>query len=139
MLNVQVDKYGAVVAMHHSVVAHPRTNLAGSRCPIWLIRPRSTKIKPGGLTQPPSERESGKYTHHLRLLPPRTKSILVHSFVTFGDHPVKVAKLAETLNLGVSARVSKNLKSGSWFPPGVYVSVNLLSTRTGGTLPVTTP
>ena len=49
---------------------------------------------------------------------------------------MKVAKLAETLNLGVSSRVSKNLKLGSWFPSGVYVLVNLLFTGTGGIFPV---
>ena len=79
---------------------------------------------------------SGKCTYHLRLLPPRTKSSLVHSVVEVGDHPVNVAKLAETLNLGVSARVSKSLKSGSWFLSGVYTSVNFLSTCTGGAFPV---
>lgn len=93
------------------------------------------------LTRPLSQvySRSGKCTYHLRLLPPRTKSILCHSFVTVGDQPVKVAELAETLNLGVTTRVSKNLKSGTWLPPGVYFSVNFLSTFIGGIFPVIIP
>lgn len=52
---------------------------------------------------------------------------------------MNVAKLAETLNLGVSARVSKNLNVGIWSSPGEYFSVNLLSTCTGDNLPVIIP
>jgi hypothetical protein len=76
-------------------------------------------------------------TYHPRLFPPKIKSILVHSVVSIGDHPVKVAKFPDTPNLGVSARVSKNLKSGNTSPRGLYFTANFLSTFTGDSFPVT--
>ena len=42
VLDNQVYEYGAVVAVHHPVVAHSCTNLACSGCPVWLTRIHNT-------------------------------------------------------------------------------------------------
>lgn len=145
--------------MHHPVIAHPCADLVRGRCPVWCTcvyartrrKPRRRKPnKPIWLPFPSVCNRSGEFTYHLLRSPPtRTKSILVHSSVTTGDHPVKVAKFAARPNLGVSARVSKNLKSARpppprwwwwWCSPAVsYLSLNSLSTCTGGVFPVTIP
>ena len=53
---------------------------------------------------------------------------------------MNVAKFLDTPNRGVSARVSKNLKSGSGaVGPRLYLSLNFLSTSTGGIFPVMIP
>jgi len=68
VLNGQVDEYRTVVAVHHPVVAHPRTDLVCGRCPSTVI-PSKNEVDPPPLCRPcrrpPSE--SGKVPRHAEL------------------------------------------------------------------------